>query len=78
VQLRRLITRTLGVVPLVMHQRIVIWRDDGMVKNIEADQSYFLVEVNQVKRKTFEENLANIAPCFAAKSGCIDQTDVSM
>jgi len=49
-----------------------------MVKNIEADQSYFLVEVNQVKRKTFEENLANIAPCFAAKSGCIDQTDVSM
>jgi len=35
-----------GVVPSSMHQRISIWRDDGTVENVEADQSYFLDEVN--------------------------------
>jgi len=31
-----------GVVPSSMHQRILILRNDGMVENIEANQSYFL------------------------------------
>jgi len=48
-----------------------------MVENIEADQSFFLAEVNQVTRKTFERNLANIAPCSSVESGNTDQTNVS-
>ena len=40
----------IGVVPSSMHQRITIWRDDGTVKSIEADQSYFLAEVNQMTK----------------------------
>jgi len=35
-----------SVVPSSMHQRISIWRGDGTIENIEADQSYFLAEVN--------------------------------
>jgi len=58
-----------------MHQRISIWRDDGIVEDIEADQSYFLAEVNQITRKTFDKNLENIAPCLSAKSD--DQADAS-
>jgi len=30
-----------GAVPSTLHQRIAIWREDGLVENIEADQSYF-------------------------------------
>jgi len=49
----------IGVVPSSTHQRISIWRYDGIVENIEADQRYFLAEVNQIIRKTFEKNLPN-------------------
>ena len=65
------------VVPSSMHQRISIWRDDGTVENIEADQSYFLAEVNQITRKTFDKNLANIAPCSSVKSDDTNQADAS-
>jgi len=67
----------IGVVSSSMHQRIAIWRDDGIVENIEADQSYFLVEVNQITRKTFDKNLANIAPCSSAKLDDVNQADAS-
>ncbi|KEH39965.1 hypothetical protein MTR_1g016990 [Medicago truncatula] len=73
----------IGVVPSSMHQRISIWRDDGIVENIdiveniEADQSYFLAKVNQITRKTFDKNLANIAPCSSAKSDDANQTYAS-
>jgi len=66
----------IGVAPSSMHQRIVIWRDDGLAENIEADQSYFLVEVNQVTRNIFERSLANIATC-SAENGSTGQIDVS-
>jgi len=64
------------VVPSSMHQRIAILREDGLVENIEVDQSYFLVIVNQVTRKTFEKNLANILPCSAVEYGFVDQKNV--
>ena len=32
----------IGAVPSSMHQRVTIWRPDGIVENIEADQSYYL------------------------------------
>jgi len=67
----------IGDVPSSMHQRISIWRDDGIVENIEADQSYFLAEVNQITRKTFNKNLANIAPCSSGKSDGTNQEDAS-
>ena len=60
-----------------MHQRIAIWRDDGTVENIEADQSYFLAEVNQITRKTIGENLSNIAICSSAKVYGTNQADSS-
>jgi len=67
----------IGDVPSSIHHRISIWRDDGTVENIEADQSYFLGEVNQITRKTFNKNLANIAPCASAKSDGANQADAS-
>ncbi|KEH38130.1 hypothetical protein MTR_2g461810 [Medicago truncatula] len=67
----------IGVVPTSMHQRILIWRDDGTVENIEDDHGYFLAEVNQITRKTFDKNLANIAPCSSAKSNGKNQADAS-
>jgi len=67
----------IGDVPSSMHQRISIWRDDGIVENIEVDQSYFLAEVNQITRKTFDKNLENIAPCSSAKIDDANQADAS-
>jgi len=67
----------IGVVPSSMHQRISIWKDDGIVENIEVDQSYFLAEVNQITRKTFDKNLAKIAPCSFTKSDDANQADAS-
>ena len=52
-----------GVVPSSMHQRLVIWREDGIVENIEADQGYFMADVNNVGKRQFERKLANISPC---------------
>ncbi|XP_050916744.1 uncharacterized protein LOC127131899 [Lathyrus oleraceus] len=54
----------IGEVPSTMHQRISIWREDGVVENVEADQSYFMAEVNHVDR-----NLAHIGPCHPAEEG---------
>ncbi|KEH38133.1 hypothetical protein MTR_2g461850 [Medicago truncatula] len=60
-----------------MPQRISIWRDDATGENIEADQSYFLAEVNQITRKTFDKSLANIDPCLFAKFVGTNQADAS-
>ncbi|KEH29532.1 hypothetical protein MTR_4g044357 [Medicago truncatula] len=49
----------------------------GSVKNVEADQSYFLAEVNNFTRKTFEKSLAKIAPCSFVEDGDNDQIDAS-
>jgi len=54
----------IGVVPSSMHLRVVIWRDDGSVENIEADQSYFLVDVNYVTRFFFRKACKNSAMFF--------------
>jgi hypothetical protein len=56
-----------GAVPSSMHQRIAIWRPDGIVENIEADQSYFMTEVNTVNSQSFDKNLAHIPPCSPAE-----------
>jgi hypothetical protein len=66
----------IGVVPSSMHQKVIIWKDDSSVKDVEADQSYFLDEVNNNTRKTFEKSLAKIAPCSFAEVGGNDQIDV--
>ena len=60
-----------------MHQRISIWIDDGIVENIEADQSYFLAEVNKITRKTFDNNLENIASCSFANLSDANQAEAS-
>lgn len=43
---------------------LAIWREDGLVENIEADQSYFLAEVNNITKKNFDKQLATITPCI--------------
>lgn len=35
-------THGVVVVPSNLHQKISIWRPDGIVENVEVDQSYFL------------------------------------
>jgi len=55
--------RGVGAVPSTLHQRIAIWRGDGLVENIETDQSYFLAEVNNINKSNFDKHLANISPC---------------
>jgi len=35
------------------------------VENIEADQSYFLAEVNNITKKNFDKQLANIPPILS-------------
>ena len=47
------------------------------VENVEADQSYFLAEVDNITRKSFEKNLAKIGPCSFAEVGGNDQIDAS-
>jgi len=58
-------THGVGVVPCTLHQRIAIWRKDGLVENIEADQSYFLAEVNNITKKNFDKQLAYIPPVMS-------------
>ena len=53
----------IGAVPSSMHQRLVLWRDDGIVENIEADQSYYMTDINHVDKRNFDRNMANIGPC---------------
>lgn len=50
------------VVPSTVHQRLIIWRKDDIVENIEVDQSYYWVDDRGSKR-SFDQHLANIAPC---------------
>src|ERR1051325_2888218 len=57
----------IGVVPSSMHQRLIIWQEDGIVENIEADQGYFMADINNVGQNKFDRKLANIAPCHPAK-----------
>ena len=54
-----------GAVPSTLHQRIAIWRKDGLVENIEADQSYFLAEVNNITKKNIDKKLAFIPPVMS-------------
>ncbi|XP_039686971.1 uncharacterized protein [Medicago truncatula] len=54
-----------GAVPSTVHQRITIWKEDGQVENVEADQSYFLAEVNTITKKNFDKQLAHIAPVIS-------------
>ncbi|XP_057445025.1 uncharacterized protein LOC130737287 [Lotus japonicus] len=45
-----------GAVPSTLHQRISIWKTDGVVENVQADQSYYLAEAGYVNKKNFEKN----------------------
>jgi hypothetical protein len=63
-----------GVVPSTLHQRLIIRREDGCVENIEADQSFYMFEVDTISKQTFDKNLANIAPC-GDRECAFDPTD---
>ncbi|CAJ2649107.1 unnamed protein product [Trifolium pratense] len=67
-----------GAVPSTMHQRLIIWREDGLVENVEADQSAYVSETGTVTLQNFDRNLASIAPCgeqdaaFDPNEVCLD------
>lgn len=52
----------IGVVPSKIHLRIIIWRKDDIVENIEVNQSYYRVNYRCSKR-SFDQYLENIASC---------------
>jgi hypothetical protein len=62
-----------GAVPSTMHQRLTLWREDGVLENIEADQIYFMVDVDTITRKTFDKQMAKITPYNAFELGYEDQ-----
>lgn len=64
-----------GVVASAVHQRIAIWKEDGLVENVEADQSYFLAEVNTITKKNFDKQLAHIAPVISPGPKKITSSD---
>lgn len=61
--LRREWIHGVGVVSSSMHQRIIIWSPDSIVKNIGADQGYFKTPINHIDRRQFDKHLANIVLC---------------
>lgn len=52
----------IGAVSSTVHRRLIIWRRDGIMENIETHQSYYWVDDRGAKR-SFDQHLANIAPC---------------
>ena len=58
-----------GVVPSTMRQRLSLSKDNGVLENIEADQSYFVDEVANITKKTFDKQLARIWPCSISAVG---------
>lgn len=64
-----------GGVPSTLHQRISIWCPDDIVENIEADQSYFMVDVNHVGIKNFGKNLGKIPTCYPTETSYTPQKD---
>lgn len=61
-QLGRKWIHEIGAVPSTLHQRVSIWRKDGIIENIESDQTYYKAEVGKVGRRGFDRNLAKIPP----------------
>lgn len=58
-----------GCVPSSMHQRITIWKPDGVVDTIEVDPSFFRADVNHIDRFNFDRKSANISPRRPAGGG---------
>ena len=52
----------IGVVPSIVHQRLIIWRKDDIVENIEAGESYYRIDEANGSKKSFDQYLENIAP----------------
>lgn len=51
-----------GEVPLTLHQRISIWRPNGILENVETYKSYFLAKLDHVNKGTFNKKITTIAP----------------
>jgi hypothetical protein len=65
-----------GAVPSTLHQRVSIWKQDGVVENIEADQSYFRAETHNITKSSFDKKLANIAPCTEKDFACAHSDNI--
>ena len=68
----------IDVVPSSMNQKIIIWIDDVSVEDVEAYQIYFLDEVDNITRKTFQKSLAKIVPYSFAEDGGSDQINAAV
>lgn len=58
-----------GCVPSYMHCRITIWKYDGVVETIEADQCFFRADANHIGKLNFDQKLANTLPCRLVGGG---------
>ena len=53
----------IGAIPSTLHQRFYIWKKDGLVEKVEADQRYYKVDEFKGGKKSFDQHLANLALC---------------
>lgn len=53
----------IGAIPSTVHQRLIIWLKDDIMENIEADQIYYQIDDAKGSKRSFDQHLANIAPC---------------
>lgn len=53
----------IGAVPSTVHQRLIIWMKDGIVENIEVDQSYYRIDEARGAKEYFNQHLVNNMPC---------------
>lgn len=54
---------------MTLHKRILIWRPDGFVENIEPGQNFFLIKVNHIDKKIFDRQLEKKSPCMPSGTG---------
>lgn len=53
----------IGAVSSNVNQRLIIWKKDRTMENIEVDQSYYKINEAKGAKKSFDQHLANIVPC---------------
>lgn len=54
----------IGVIPSTLHQRVSIWREDGIVENIDVDHGYFTADAKMANQRNFDKAFAAIPPCY--------------
>lgn len=43
---------------------MLIWREDGIIENIEGGHGYFTVNAKMLNKRNFDKSLETIPPCY--------------